>query len=59
MAVKFLFTEGIGLSPGSPTYIILDGLNPNAVAPSTVDSRKTFSALGTKVGTRQVQGANN
>lgn len=58
MAVKFLFTEGIGLSPGSPTYIILDGLNANP-STSTVNQRKTLAPVGTKVGTRQVQGANN
>jgi hypothetical protein len=57
MAIKFLFTEGIGLSPGSPKYIILDGLNTNAVAPSDIDMRKTMTPLGTKAGTRQVQGA--
>ncbi len=58
MAVKFLFTEGIGLSPGSPTYIILDGLNTNPVTVA-VNEKKTLSPVGTKVGTRQLQGQNN
>jgi hypothetical protein len=59
MAVKFLLTEGIGLSPGSPTYIVLDGLNANPTAGTTIEQKKTTSALGTKLGVRQLQGQNN
>lgn len=52
-AVSQLIGQGIGFSPGSVTYIVLDGLGPAAVQAGTIRSltlgaRETTFTLGTR-----------
>lgn len=52
MSAKWLITDGYGLSPGGPQYIVTMGLIPDGVEPPAVDNTvsSNWLCMGIRMG---------